>query len=110
MKRDELIDNNIAVLQAIKEGKTVQWRFAGGSWTDYGFCKEPRGGLDFRNYEWRVKPEEKFMFAIHRKNGSTARAELLTQAAAEALLTAYNTKGVECSKPYTMKKYKEVVE
>ena len=49
MTHDEMIE----VIQAHKEGKSIQWRLAGrGAWTDTG---KPNWNFDSKQY--RVKPE-----------------------------------------------------
>ena len=54
------IDEQIEVLKACKEGKTIQIRDKGsdGDWDNILFSDNENVNWDFCNYEYRVKPEE----------------------------------------------------
>lgn len=54
------IDEQVEVLKACKEGKTIQIRDKGsdGDWDNILFSDNKNVNWDFCNYEYRVKPEE----------------------------------------------------
>ena len=52
------IDHMIAVLQAAKEGKAIQYRARGNRGTDENWGDAPRPIWNWATYDYRVKPAE----------------------------------------------------
>jgi hypothetical protein len=49
----------IAVLQAAKDGKEIEWRAFNGEWRPKEVCP-----FDFNNVEYRVKPEPRRFWCV----------------------------------------------
>lgn len=62
------LDEQIAILQAAKEGKTIEWRvrLKGSCWQDYS-SGTPR--FDFTNYDYRIKHEPHELWAAINHDG-----------------------------------------
>lgn len=75
------LDEAIAVLQAMKEGKVIQYKAGTNKWVD----REPwkaKGMPNFARDEYRVKPEPKKVWVI--------RAEITYNGPATAISWEYN--------------------
>jgi hypothetical protein len=53
---------NYEWIVAFAEGKSLQWRHNGGMWVDFGAISAtgPWCAPDWRNIEWRIKPETRW--------------------------------------------------
>ena len=64
-------DEMIAVIQAHKDGRFIQVKHVvdgiGDSWND---ADSPR--WDFKNFDYRIKPEPRSLWRVEHKNGNSA--------------------------------------
>lgn len=77
------IDEMIAVLQAAKEGKAIQWRHRGTS--DQDWWNAPGNlGWNFDLHEYRVRPKPREVFVTYRSDGTLWDCSATRQEAAAA--------------------------
>lgn len=68
MSRLNTIDEMIAVLQAIKSGKTVQYRGCYATDSNWMTSADSSGNLNFAMWEYRVKPEPREWWLVERND------------------------------------------
>ena len=72
------IDHMIAVLQAFKEGKAIQFRDSGNSSTDENWGCALKPSWDWVTFDYRVKPEPRRIWVNMYVNDRTPRTHFYT--------------------------------
>ena len=72
------IDHMIAVMQAAKEGKAIQYRARGNRGTDENWGDAPSPIWNWAKYDYRVKPEPRRIWVNMYVNDRTPRTHFYT--------------------------------